>query len=132
MHGFFRISSRLHLAFILMTELAKVDGFLSLKEIGTRMSVSDGYLEEIAAALKSAGLIVGKKGPNGGYRLSRKPNKISAAEIVIALEGPLELVDCHGGACPAEHLCGSKRMWDFLREDIRASLENKTLEECVS
>lgn len=132
MQGFFRIPARLHLGFILMTELAKALDYLTLREIAERMHVSDGYLEEIAAALKSAKLIEGRTGPKGGYRLAKDPKKISALEIVSAIEGPMELVECHGGGkCPVEHLCSSKRLWDFLQKDVRASLKKRTLGEFI-
>jgi Rrf2 family protein len=132
MQGFFRIPSRLHLGFILMTELAKHDDYLSLRDIGERMKVSDGYLEEIAAALKTAKLIKGRTGPKGGYRLAKDASAITALDIVRALEGPVELVACHGsGECPVAHLCSSKRLWDFLQEDVRASLKQRTLSELM-
>jgi Rrf2 family protein len=115
-----------------MTDLAKANDYVSLRRIAERMHVSDGYLEEIAAALKSANLIQGRTGPKGGYRLARDPKKISAEDIVIAIEGPMELVECHGGgACPVEHLCSSKRLWDFLQKDVKASLKKRTLAEIV-
>jgi Rrf2 family protein len=131
MQGFFRIPARLHLGFILMTELAKAREYLPLREIAERMHVSDGYLEEIAAALKSAGLIQGRTGPGGGYRLAKHAKKISTEEIVIAIEGPMELVECHGGACSVEHRCSSKRLWDAVRTDLRASLKKRSLGEFV-
>jgi Rrf2 family protein len=132
MQGFFRIPARLHLGFILMTDLAKARDYLTLREIAERMHVSDGYLEEIAAALKSAKLIQGRTGPRGGYRLAKDAKKISAEEIVVAIEGPMELVECHGGGkCPVEHLCSSKRLWDFLQKDVRTSLKKRMLSEFI-
>lgn len=134
MQGFFRIPARLHLGFILMTELAssyqKDARALSLREIAERMHISEGYLEEIASALKSAGLIEGKSGPKGGYVLKRDPAKITASDIIVAIEGPVHLVDCHGeGTCPVEGLCQSKHLWNFLRDAVETSLEQKTLAE---
>jgi len=135
MQGFFRIPARLHLGIILMTELASAyqkDGgrALSLREVGERMKVSEGYLEEIASALKSADLIEGKSGPKGGYVLKRDPAKITASDIITAIEGPVHLVDCHGeGTCPVENLCQSKHLWNFLRDAVESSLASKKLSE---
>jgi Rrf2 family protein len=133
MQGFFRIPARLHLGLILMTELAtsyqKDDGrALSLREVAERMHISEGFLEEIASALKASDLIEGKSGPKGGYVLTRAPAKITAADIITAIEGPIHLVDCHGeGTCPVESLCQSKNLWDFLREAVETSLKEKSL-----
>lgn len=132
MSGLFRVSARDHSALILMSALAERfddGGFARLGEIAGTMKLSQGYLEEIAAALRSGGLIEGKQGPNGGYRLTRPPKRISLADILTALEGPVELVDCQssGAACPVRHRCSSKNVWNALQETIRSSLEKTTL-----
>ncbi|MFA5130313.1 MAG: Rrf2 family transcriptional regulator [Patescibacteria group bacterium] len=133
MQGFFRIPARLHLGLILMTELAMAHErqdarALSLREVAERMKISEGFLEEIAASLKQAGLIVGVTGPKGGYRLAKPPDKITARDIVTAIEGPVHLVDCHGeGTCPVENLCQSKNLWNFLRDAVDDSLKAKKL-----
>jgi Rrf2 family protein len=135
MQGFFRIPARLHLGFILMTELASVyesEKPLSLKQIGEHMQVSDGYLEEVASSLKAAKLIKGVSGPKGGYRLSRHPDLITAEDIVRAIEGDVSLVKCQDeGACPLEGQCRSKGMWDFLQVTVLDALKKKRLSGMV-
>ncbi|MBD3251722.1 Rrf2 family transcriptional regulator [Candidatus Uhrbacteria bacterium] len=132
MNGFFRIPERLHLGLILMTELAQSMEPLSLREIGSRMQVSEGYLEAIAARLKKADLVQGLKGPNGGYRLRMPPGQIRLDAIITAIEGPVALVDCHGeGVCPVQGRCHSKKVWDVLQSDIQASLKQRTLADVI-
>lgn len=135
MQGFFRIPARLHLAFILMTELASVyeeSKTVSIKNVAERMKMSDGYLEEIAASLKAAKLIKGVTGPKGGYRLARHPDLITAEDIVRAIEGDINLVKCHDeGECPVEEICQSKCMWDFLQEVVADALKKKRLSVLV-
>lgn len=135
MNGLFRISAKTHLGFILMTKLAAAYELkrLTLKEVADEMMVSSGYLEEVAAALKSAGLVQGFKGPSGGYELSKHPKLISSEDIMTALEGPIELVDCQSDAgCPVEHLCSSKHLWNFLQTSVRDTLRKKSLEELIT
>jgi len=131
MNSLFRVSERHHSGLILMTELAMLfekDRHLSLKEIADRMRISEGYLEEIAYRLKAAGLIAGRKGPGGGYRLTRAPQEISAGEIIEAIEGPIALVDCQSGAaCPVEAACTSKRLWNGLQAKLIDTLNGTTL-----
>ncbi len=132
MSGLFHVSARDHGALILMSSLAEVHAssvFVSLRDIAENMKLSQGYLEEVAASLKSAGLIEGKQGPNGGYRLTRAPGEISIADILTALEGPMELVDCQskGAICPVSHKCSSKNVWKSLQQTISQSLESTTL-----
>ena len=136
MSQLFQVSARDHGALILMTTLAEHFGgetFVSLQEVADRMQLSQGYLEEIAAALKKANLIIGKQGPNGGYRLAKKPEAISLEDILTALEGPIALVDCHGAhtACPVAAKCSSKNVWKVLQQTIQKTLRETTLAEAV-
>lgn len=136
MPSFFRIPERLHLGLMLMTELAsnhEAGEALSLRVIAERMSVSDGYLEEISASLRFAKLIRGQTGPRGGYVLAKDPSKITIEEIIRAIEGPFELVACHGkNGCGRQSVCRSKVLWDFLQVGIEDLLKKKTLSELIS
>ncbi len=131
MNSLFRVSERHHSGLILMTELAILfegDMFVSLSDIAERMEISAGYLEEIALRLKEAGLIQGRKGPGGGYRLTRHPKDISASEIIEAIEGPISFVECQAGiACPVESRCRSKHLWRGLQATMVKSLHETTL-----
>lgn len=132
MQSIFRVSARAHLGVILMAKLSESHSngeYTALRDVADVMSLSEGYLEEIAASLKAHHLVIGKTGPKGGYRLARNPKTISAEDILIALEGPVELVDCQTGtaSCPVSHLCHSKHLWFFLQEHIRDALRQKTL-----
>jgi Rrf2 family protein len=136
MNSLLRVSSKNHLGLIVMASLAKAapEGrFVTLQEIADRMSLSQGYLEEIAAALKHAGLMEGKKGTGGGYRLSKPADRISVEEILVALEGPLAMVDCQatGKACPVESACSTKQLWYFLQQDVLATLKATTLQQVI-
>lgn len=137
MSHLFRVTARDHSAVILMTELARRHGeetHVSLQEIASEMGLSGGYLEEIAACLKKAGLIAGKQGPGGGYRLARAPKEIALDEILTALEGPIELVDCQsrGVACPVSDKCHSQKAWKTVQESIRSTLQNIRLEDVMN
>ena len=132
MNSLFRVSERNHFGLIFMTQLAALPegGFLSVKEAAEDMGMSEGYLEEVAASLKKHGLIAGRQGPGGGYRLAQPANKISAKDVVEALEGPVSLVPCmedHG--CPVESKCKSKKLWGFLQKDVVETLANTKLSQ---
>jgi len=126
-----RVSARNHAGLILMTELAQSADFVSLRDVAGHMGLSQGFLEEVAADLKNAGLIKGRKGPGGGYCLAKAAGNITAEQILTALEGPISLVACHGGACPVAAACASKSLWGFLQRDIIKSLKRTTLAEIV-
>ena len=57
------------------------DKLVRIKEISENQKLSVQYLEQILFKLKKSGIIVGKRGPNGGYRLNKEPKDISILEI---------------------------------------------------
>lgn len=134
MNSLFRVSARNHAGMILISRIAEAkspDDFISLNAIADDMKLSQGFLEEIATSLKKAGLIKGRKGPGGGYRLAKPASKITAEQILIALEGPVVLVPCHGKVCGVAKYCKSKSLWSFLQKDVLQSLKQTTLSNIV-
>jgi Rrf2 family protein len=132
MNSLFRVSERNHFGLIFMTQLAALpaDGFLSVKEAAQDMGMAEGYLEEVAGSLKKAGLVAGRQGPGGGYKLAKPASDITVEAIVVALEGPVTLVPClesHG--CPVEAKCQSKKLWGFLQKDVLETLRATKLED---
>jgi Rrf2 family cysteine metabolism transcriptional repressor len=77
-------------------ELAMYQGAgpVSLKTIAERQGLSEHYLEQLAAPLRKAGLIVSIRGAQGGYTLSRPANQISVGDIIRVLEGPIGFTEC--------------------------------------
>ena len=65
-----------------------------VQDISRRQGISPRYLEQIFQSLKRAGILRSKRGPQGGYCLTRKPEEITVAEILRATEGDVKLVDC--------------------------------------
>ena len=135
MSNLFHVSAKDHGALILMSTLAEryASGeYVRVQDVAEDMKLSQGYLEETAACLKEAGLIAGRQGPGGGYRLAKPPASISMSDILTALEGPLALVDCQAGSCPVEGKCISKSVWGKLQKTIHASLEGMSLAEVIN
>jgi Rrf2 family protein len=91
-------------------------------------------LEEIALLLKQAGLVQGKKGPGGGYRLARPPGEITAEMMLTALEGPLALVECQEKekVCPVQDRCRSRGFWGLLQTNVRTTLQSTTLADILT
>ena len=62
---------------------------VQVRVISERQSVPTRYLEQIFQRLRRARLVSGKRGPGGGYQLSRDPAEITLREIIEAVEGPI-------------------------------------------
>lgn len=86
-----KISTRGQYALLVMTELAENEskGYIPMKLLSHNHNISTKYLEQILIQLSKAGLVVGLRGNNGGYKLNRRPEEYTAGEILRAMEGNL-------------------------------------------
>lgn len=64
-----------------------------VKDIAERQGIPARFLEQIFQDLKRGGIVGSKRGPQGGYILSRGPTEISIGDVVRAVEGPITLGD---------------------------------------
>src|SRR4028118_446587 len=65
------------------------DEWAQIAEIASTCNIPRKYLEQVLLELKEAGIVESKKGPRGGYRLSRSPDRITLGEVVSAVQGEL-------------------------------------------
>jgi FeS assembly SUF system regulator len=89
-------------------------------------------VSKLLALLAKAGVLTSIRGARGGYKVARDPARITAADIVTAVDGPIALTVCleHGdGACDVESLCPTRRGWHRLNEAIRSALASVPLSE---
>jgi Rrf2 family protein len=118
-----------------MLDLAQHDdgANISLTDIAERVKESQKYLEATVSALVSAGLVISARGKSGGYRLAKKPQEYTVAEIITAAEGSLAPVSCLDGATPCENAgnCLSLPLWRELDEVIMTFLNSKTLADLL-
>lgn len=69
-------------------------GPVSAKEISEKEGISSSFLEQLLAQLRRNGIVVGVRGPGGGFKLAKAPSKIEICDIVRALEGPVCASKC--------------------------------------
>lgn len=80
--------------------------------------------------LVHAGILESQRGVKGGYALSRPPEDISVAELVVAVDGPISLADClegPRGTCGLERFCSVREPWQKISDAIRVALEEVSL-----
>jgi Rrf2 family protein len=65
-----------------------------IKDISRRQNISQRYLEQILNKLLKAGLLKSRRGPIGGYWLSKEPSQITVLDIINAAQGPIVPVAC--------------------------------------
>lgn len=130
-----RISTRTRYGMRLMVNLAAnfKNGYSFLKDVAKSEGISEKYLSLIVIPLKAAGMLTTSRGVHGGYILSKNPSKITAREIVEALEGDLSLVECSRDEkyCIKSKNCATQDIWFGLSEKIAEFLNSFNLEELV-
>jgi len=129
-----KISTKVRYGMRAMIELARRnnDAPVMLGIIARNQEISEKYLEQLFTLLRNAGLVKSERGNKGGYRLAKEAAGITAYDIFIALNGPLELVDCVGRTdCLRSGLCETKEIWTDLTDLIQKHLQSKTLAELV-
>ena len=116
----------------LMIYLAKNfgKGPIALKTIARKKKLPYKFLEQIVISLRNSRLVEAKEGKTGGYFLARQPMKISIAEIIEVLEGPVEVGRC--SACPMARICGSQKdFWSQVGEEVKKVVQGKTLSDLM-
>lgn len=114
---------------------ARPDAFYNAIDLAATTQLPAPTVSKVLVALTRAGVLVSHRGARGGYRLARPPEKISAAEIVSALDGPIAMTLCieHGaGACEVETACPSRRGWMRINAAIRQALEEVSLADLAA
>lgn len=125
-----RLSLQVHYAICGIFDLAYngQGGLVQVRVIGERQGIPARYLEQIFQRLRRADLIVGKRGPGGGYTLARSPADIDLRQVVEAVEGPLA-GDAEWGADAGEVRANRPDfLWAELAEGFSGVLAGTTLE----
>ncbi len=129
-----KISTKGRYALRLMVDLslAAKDEYISLRDVAKRQGISMKYLEQIVSQLHKAGYLNSVRGPQGGYRLSRRPAQYTVGEILRVTEGSIAPVSCLEtvpNPCPRAATCRTLPIWEGLYRTIASYLDGITLED---
>ena len=108
---------------------------VSITSISARQDLSERYLEQLMSMLKKAGLVESVRGAGGGYVLAKDIKEISVGDVLRALEGSLEPVECAGlepdGGCRASDNCVTKYVWQRINDSISRTVDEIRLDQLV-
>ncbi|MEI6146964.1 MAG: Rrf2 family transcriptional regulator [Methylococcales bacterium] len=105
---------------------------VTLTDIAARQTISLSYLEQLFSRLRRANMVKGIRGPGGGYTLADAPNKINIADIIAAVDEPIDATKCGGEAnCQKEQACLTHDLWMGLSDQIRDYLKGITLAQLL-
>ena len=130
-----RLTTKGRFAVTAMADLAMRGGKapVTLAAISERQKISLSYLEQLFGKLRRNNIVESVRGPGGGYYLARPSSKISIAEIVTAVDEPLDATKCGGmGNCQGEQQpCITHDLWMGLNDKIYGYLEEVSLQQLV-
>ncbi|MEQ1637232.1 MAG: Rrf2 family transcriptional regulator [Methylococcales bacterium] len=101
---------------------------VTLTDIATRQTISLSYLEQLFARLRRADMVIGVRGPGGGYQINKPVAEISIAEIIRAVDEQIDSTQCGGESnCQNHKACLTHDLWMGLSEQIHHYLSNISL-----
>jgi Rrf2 family protein len=131
--GPFRVSEAASLGLHALAVIAAApEPVTRTREIAARLKASAAHLAKVMVALERAGLVVGTRGPSGGYRLTRRASRISLRQIYEAIEGPMQARACLFGepVCEAGG-CDLSDYFGKLNRDVIRTLGRTRLTDLV-
>lgn len=132
-----KISTKGRYALRLMLDIALNDAKtpVRIKDIAERQQISDKYLEQIVSSLNKAGFVKSLRGPQGGYRLTKKSEEYTVGMILRLIEGSLAPVACLDddiNNCTRADRCPTLILWEKLYDAISEVVDNITLADLIS
>ena len=121
-----------------MAELARRygDGPVPLSAVAGAEEISLGYLEQIVAPLREAGLLTSTRGAHGGYTLARPPEAITIGDVLRVLEGSIVPIQCVTdeacAPCGREGICATRSVWETVQARLTETLDAITLADLHS
>jgi Rrf2 family transcriptional regulator, iron-sulfur cluster assembly transcription factor len=130
-----RLTTKGRFAVTAMLDLAMHGGKrpVTLAGISQRQSISLSYLEQLFGKLRRHTLVESVRGPGGGYTLARDLAQVSVADIITAVDEPLDATQCGGKEnCQDEQRCMTHDLWATLNDKMYEYLDSVKLSDLVA
>lgn len=130
-----RLTTKGRFAVTAMVDLAmrQTGGPVTLSAISERQHISLSYLEQLFGKLRRHKLVSSVRGPGGGYNLARPTQTMSVADIILAVDEPLDATQCGGkeNCIDGEKRCMTHDLWATLNTKMFEYLSSVTLQDLV-
>jgi Rrf2 family protein len=132
-----RLNTRARYALRAMIQIARstdANKPINLNDIAGKTGVTRRYLEQVIIPLKSASLVKGMAGKDGGYVLAKPSKKIKVGDIIQAAIGPINIVNCvkDPDSCMKTDWCECRPLYVLMNEKITDALNDFTLTDLVN
>ena len=134
-----RLTTKGRFAVTAMIDLAlrQGKGPVTLSGISQRQAISLSYLEQLFGKLRRHEIVESIRGPGGGYSLARQADKVTVADIIIAVDEPLDATqcggkeNCHGADASSGVRCMTHELWATLNAKMVDYLDSVSLQDLV-
>lgn len=130
-----RLSSLADYAVVMMAAAARPSaGRRNATQLAEETGLPLPTVQKLVSRLSASGLLESSRGTGGGFALARAPERISVADVVEAVEGPIALTTCVDEArhdCVVEGACRVRAHWPLINGAVRAALAGVTLADLV-
>jgi Rrf2 family transcriptional regulator, iron-sulfur cluster assembly transcription factor len=134
-----RLTTKGRFAVTAMIDLAlhQHEGPVTLAGISARQGISQSYLEQLFSQLRRHQIVASVRGPGGGYHLGRAAQEVTVADIILAVNEPLDATQCGGKEnCHSRGHSGGKRcmtheLWTTLNAKMFGYLNSVSLQDLV-
>ena len=130
-----RLTTKGRFAVTAMVDLAmrQTRGPVTLAAISERQHISLSYLEQLFGKLRRHKLVNSVRGPGGGYNLAQPMQDVSVADIICAVDEPLDATQCGGKEnCLDDKRCMTHDLWATLNAKMYEYLSSVTLADLVA
>jgi Rrf2 family protein len=124
-----KLSVKVDYACRVLAQLARLHGteeLAHIEELARTEAVPANYLVQILSELRNGGLIVSRRGKQGGYALARAPEDITLLEIVKVIEGELLEITTAGVGQSGRRV---NQVWQDVRATLEAKVKSYTLDK---
>jgi Rrf2 family iron-sulfur cluster assembly transcriptional regulator len=134
-----RLTTKGRFAVTAMIDLAlrQDKGPVTLAGISLRQEISLSYLEQLFGKLRRHEIVESVRGPGGGYNLARRAEDVTVADIIIAVDEPLDATqcggekNCHGADAEQGQRCMTHDLWSTLNAKMVEYLDSVSLKDLV-
>lgn len=130
-----RLTTKGRFAVTAMIDLAlrQHEGPVTLAGISERQRISLSYLEQLFGKLRRHALVASVRGPGGGYCLAKAMESVSVADIIHAVDEPLDATQCGGKKnCHDDRTCMTHTLWTNLNDKMNEYLSSVSLADLVA
>ncbi len=118
-------------ASILLTKMGGDKNYVTIRELSDELNIPFHFLTKILQELSKAEILESLRGPNGGVRLAKPPNRITLKDIVTSIDVKYDILNCPLGlpGCGEHSLCPLQQDWQNFKLKVERMISEVTLED---